>query len=153
MPTASLSSLGDGLTMLHLSQTVTNNASPFFHNLCGAGHFTECDNPRMDSDKNGGPNHLRAWREFRRLTQSELAEKVDTNANMIGYLESGERGLSAKWLRRLAPALKTTPGMLLDHNPNDLPADIHDIWVRGTERERRQITEIALTLVKTGTGD
>jgi transcriptional regulator with XRE-family HTH domain len=153
MPTASLSSLGDGLTIRPLSQTVINNASPFFHNLCGVAQFTECDTPGMDSDKNGGPNHLRAWREFRSLTQSELAEKVDTNANMIGYLESGERGLSAKWLRRLAPALRTTPGMLLDHDPNDLPSDIHDIWVKGTERERRQITEIARTLVKTGTAD
>ena len=153
MPTASLSSLGDGLTIPDLSQIVTRNASPYFHNLCGAAFFTECDTARMDSDKNGGPNHLRAWREFRGLSQSQLAELVDTNANMIGYLESGERGLSAKWLRRLAPALRTTPGMLLDHDPNDLPSDIHDIWVRGTERERRQITEIARTLVKTGTGD
>lgn len=107
----------------------------------------------MDSDKNGGPNYLRAWREFRKLTQQELAEKVDTNANMIGYLESGERGLSAKWLRRLAPALDTTPGMILDHDPHELDSDIIDIWVHASRRERSQISEIAKTLVKTGTRD
>lgn len=106
----------------------------------------------MDSDKNGGPNHLRAWREFRKLTLAELAERVGTNANMIGYLESGDRGLSAKWLRKLAPALRTTPGLLLDHDPHELDSDILDIWVHGSEREKRQITEIAKALVRTGTG-
>ena len=104
----------------------------------------------MVTDKNGGPNFLKAWREFRKLTQQELADLVDTNANMIGYLESGERGLSAKWLRRLAPALDTTPGMLLDHDPQTLDSDIIDIWAHADKRQQRQLTDIAKTLVKTG---
>lgn len=107
----------------------------------------------MDADKNGGPNYLREWRLFRKLTQEQLAERVGTNANMIGYLESGERGLSAKWLRRLAPALDTTPGMLLDHDPSQLDSDIIDIWAHAGERERRQISDIAKTLLRTGTDD
>ena len=107
----------------------------------------------MDSDKNAGPNHLQAWRLFRKMTQAELAEKVGTNQNMIGYLENGERGLSAKWLRRLAPALKTTPGMLLDHDPSELSADILDIWGSADVRQRRQIADIAKTIVRTGTDD
>lgn len=103
-------------------------------------------------DKNGGPNYLRQWRTYRKLTQEQLAEMVSTNANMIQYLETGERGLSAKWLRRLAPALQTTPGMLLDHDPHKLDSDVIDIWAHADERERRQLSEIAKTLVKTGTG-
>lgn len=105
----------------------------------------------MADDKNGGPNFLKAWREFRGLTQQELADLVGTNANMIGYLENGERGLSAKWLRRLAPALDTTSGMLLDHDPRTLDSDVIDIWTRASDRERRQISDIAKTLVRTGT--
>ena len=106
----------------------------------------------MESDdKNGGPNHLAAWREYRKLTQAALANMVGTNANMIGYLESGERGLSAKWLRRLAPALDTTPGMLLDHNPLDLSADVIDIWSHADLRQKRQLSDIARALVKDGT--
>jgi transcriptional regulator with XRE-family HTH domain len=136
-----------------MSQIVTLDASPFFHNLCGARLVTECDIARMDADKNGGPNYLREWRLFRKLTQEQLAERVGTNANMIGYLESGERGLSAKWLRRLAPALDTTPGMLLDHDPSQLDSDIIDIWAHAGERERRQISDIAKTLLRTGTDD
>jgi transcriptional regulator with XRE-family HTH domain len=99
----------------------------------------------------GRPNYLKAWREFRGLTQEQLAERVSTNANMISYLESGERGLSAKWLRRLAPVLDTTPGMLLDHDPIALDSDIIDIWAHAGTRERRQISDIAKALVKTGT--
>lgn len=107
----------------------------------------------MDSDKNGGPNYLRAWRVFRGLTQEQLADRVDTNPNMIGYLESGERGLSAKWLRRLAPALDTTPGMILDHDPSTLDSDIIDIWAHAGSREKRQLADIAKTILRTGTND
>lgn len=137
--------------MTLVSQIVSSDASPFFHNLCGAADFTNCDTAGMESDKNGGPNHLRAWREFRKMTLADLADKVGTNANMIGYLESGERGLSAKWLRRLAPALRTTPGFLLDHDPHDLPEDMLDIWGSADERQKRQLTDIAKTIVRTGT--
>ncbi|MES2781913.1 MAG: helix-turn-helix transcriptional regulator [Pseudomonadota bacterium] len=106
----------------------------------------------MESDdKNGGPNHLAAWREYRKMTQQKLADAVGTNANMISMLENAERGLSAKWLRRLAPVLETTPGMLLDHNPFDLSADVVDIWTKADTRQKKQLSEIARTLVATGT--
>ena len=134
-----------------LSQIVRGNASPNYHNLFVADECEWKHLPLMDSqDKNGGPNYLREWRVFRGISQSALAELVGTNANMIQYLETGERGLSAKWLRRLAPALDTTPGMLLDHNPSELDADILEIWGRAGEREKRQISEVARALLKTG---
>lgn len=137
-----------------MSQIVTLDASPNFHRLCGAERFTDCDTVDMaDIDKNGGPNFLKVWRIFCKLTQEELAARVGTNANMIGYLESGERGLSAKWLRRLAPALDTTPGMLLDHDPRELDADIIDIWTHADRRQKSQISEIAKAIVRTGTND
>lgn len=134
-----------------LSQIVGVDATTIFHNLCVPHVVTECDIARMESDKNGGPVYLRAWREFRKMTQEQLAEAVGTNANMIQYLETGERGLSTKWARRLAPALDTTPGMLLDHDPFELDSDMLDIWVHGDLRQRRQIAEIAKALVRTGT--
>lgn len=135
-----------------MSQIVRGSASPKNHSLCVDAHFCEAHSDCMDSgDKNGGPNHLRAWREFRGLTQSELAERVGTNANMIGYLETGERGLSAKWLRKLADALDTSPGMILDHDPNELDSDILEIWATASNRVKRQISEIARTLLRDGT--
>ena len=128
-------------------------ASEEYHNLCGAPAFTLCDNHGMSEnpDKNGGPNYLRAWREFRGLSQAELAEAVGTNQNMIGYLESGERGLSAKWLRKLAPALRTQPGFILEHDPSTLPTDIVEIWINASDVERRQLVSLAKAIVRTGT--
>jgi transcriptional regulator with XRE-family HTH domain len=135
-----------------LSQIVSALSSPKSHSLCVERLTGWAQNVGMDDqDKNGGPNHLRAWRTFRNLTQSELAERVGTNTNMIGYLESGERGLSAKWLRRLAPALNTTPGMILDHDPHDLDNDILEIWANADSRQKTQIREIARALLATGT--
>ena len=103
-------------------------------------------------NKNAGPNHLRAWREFRQMSQEELAAKVETSASVISMLELGERGLSAKWLRRPAPALNTTPGYLLDHNPEDLPTDIIDIWSHIAEPDRDTARRM-LEVLKTGTSD
>lgn len=129
-------------------------ASPFYHALCGAGLIPFRDTLLMDEqEKNGGPNHLKAWRLFRKKTQEQLAEIVGTTQHQIAFLENGDRALSAKWLRRLAPALETTPGMLLDHDPTSLDNDIIDIWAHAGNREKRQISDIAKAILKTGTDD
>ena len=104
----------------------------------------------MDTEKNAGPNYLQAWRKFRRLKQEELAEAVGTTKAVISLLESGDRPLSAKWLRRLAPVLKTTPGYLLDHDPNDLPTDLLAVWADINEEERPRALRV-LESFKTGT--
>lgn len=151
MPTASLSFEGCGLSMPGLSHTVNSNASPIFHSLAKA--VTGALAHTVDMDKNNGPNFLQAWREHREMTQEQLAEKVGTTASMISMLEAGERGLSAKWLRRLAPALDTTPGHLLDSDPHVMDSDIIDIWMRADQRQRRQLADIAKAIVRTGTND
>jgi transcriptional regulator with XRE-family HTH domain len=74
------------------------------------------------------PNFLRAWREYRGMTQAKLAEAVDTTGAVISLLEAGERGLSDKWLRRLAPVLGTNPGHLLDMDPHDVDHDFLELF-------------------------
>lgn len=105
-----------------------------------------------EDDKNGGPNYLRAWMRYRNIKGVELAEKLGGNVTpgMVSDLANSKRALSAKWLRRLAPILDTTPGMLLDHDPFELNADVIDMWTHASARERRQIAEIARTLTGTG---
>jgi transcriptional regulator with XRE-family HTH domain len=98
-------------------------------------------------------NHLRAWREFRGLSQEELAEKVGTAGNVISLLESGERGLSDKWLRKLAPALGTTPGYLLDHDPNDIDAAFLEAALAVPKEDRAKVLSILQAFRKTGTDD
>ena len=105
----------------------------------------------MSEDMNGGPNFLRAWREHREMSQEALATALDTTASVISYLEQGKRGLSAKWLRKLAVPLRTTPGLLLDHDPADLSEDMIDMWARADARQRQQVVSIVKTIIGTGT--
>jgi transcriptional regulator with XRE-family HTH domain len=114
---------------------------------------TSSHNAYMDvsEDKNGGPNHLRAWRRFRKMKGADLAKALDITPGMVSELENSRRALSAKWLRRLAPALRTTPGHLLDHDPLKVPTDIAEIWFNATEDQREQIVKLALIVVPTGT--
>lgn len=103
------------------------------------------------SDK---PEHfLREWRLFREMSQGQLAEKVDTATAVISLLENGKRALSDKWLRKLAVALETRPGHILDVDPNDLDNDIVEIWASIAKRDREQARRVLRSFVKTGTDD
>lgn len=109
----------------------------------------------MASDKNGGPNFVQEWREHRGLTREQLAAVLDTSPTMVWSLESGERGLSAKWLRRLSKALDATPGDLLDHSPSTASSNVRHIWEVADTRERRQIVAMAEAVIglRRGTND
>lgn len=92
-------------------------------------------------------NHLRAWREFNQLTQDELAEKVGTTGSVIHLIETQQRGLSHKWLIRIAPHLKTTPGMILDHDPNDVEWGLRLVYNRATDEERERLLKVAEAMI------
>ena len=96
-------------------------------------------------------NHLRAWREHRGLTQAKLAEAVGTTGAVISLLESGDRGLSDKWLRKLAPVLGTRPGHLLEVDPSDVSTDVLDIWADIPEDRRDQALQVLQTFRTPGT--
>lgn len=154
MPSSFASSFGSSgmLCMPVTSQIVMEKSRGNLHRLAKAQILRLCQNVNMaDNAKNGGPNHLQAWREYRGMTQEQLAERAGTTGSVISMLEAGERGLSAKWLRKLAPILDTTPGHLLDLNPNELDNDVIDIWATASSRQRAQIVQIAKTIVHTGT--
>jgi transcriptional regulator with XRE-family HTH domain len=93
------------------------------------------------------PNHLRAWREHRGLTQAKLAEAVGTTGAVISLLESGERGLSDKWLRKLAPVLGCGTGHLLELDPDELDEDIMEIWSAIPEERRDQARVVLKTFL------
>ena len=98
-------------------------------------------------------NHLRAWREKCGLSQEALAQKVGTAGNVISLLESGERALSDKWLKKLAPALGTTPGFLLDFAPNDIDVMFLKAVRQVPAEQREHVLKIVETFRATGTDD
>ncbi len=101
--------------------------------------------------KRESENHLQAWRKFRRLTQQQLADAVEppTTKQVIQALESGQNGLSDKWLRRLAPALGTTPGYLLDYDPDSIDAELIEAAREASKGGKR---DQVLSILKTFTG-
>ena len=95
-------------------------------------------------------HYLREWREFREMTQEDLAGKVRpaTNASVISLLESGDRGLSNKWLERLAPALGTKKGFILDMNPYETDTAILEIWGLIPEDDRPKVRGIMQAFIR-----
>jgi transcriptional regulator with XRE-family HTH domain len=89
-------------------------------------------------------NTLREWREFRGLTQADLAKAVKppTNASVISLLETQERGLSNKWLERLAPALRTRKGFLIDVDPNSIDTQVLQAWVDISDNDKPRALSI-----------
>lgn len=102
----------------------------------------------MSDDAAFRHNFLRAWREHRGLSQEGLAALVETTGSVISLLESGDRKLSPKWLRRLAPALRTTPGFLLDHHPDEISDDVLEVWAAIPEEKRKDALAMLRVLAK-----
>lgn len=92
---------------------------------------------------------IREWRQFRNLTLEQLAEQLDMTASHLSMLERGQRGYAQDTLEAVAKALQTDAASLLVHNPAD-PEAIWSVWERAKPGERRQIIEIAKTLIRTG---
>ena len=92
---------------------------------------------------------IRQWRQHRELTLEKLAERMDMTASHLSMLERGLRGYTQETLEALAEALHTDVATLLMCDPTDAEA-IWSIWDQAKPSQRRQITEIARTLVKKG---
>lgn len=103
----------------------------------------------MDQQK--PPHYLRQWRLSRGLTQQELADRLNTSKSVISDLERFVLQMSPKWARRLADVLDTQPGHILDHDPEELPSDVFDIWSRIAKEDRPQAARVLRSFMRTGT--
>ncbi len=61
---------------------------------------------------------LRQWREFRGVTQDELADAADTSKGYLSQIERGDRPYNRKWLKRFSQALNVRPEQLLSPPPH-----------------------------------
>ena len=93
---------------------------------------------------------IREWREHRGLTLEQLADRTETTHASLSRIERGRQPYSQALLERIADALMVDPADLLIRNPAD-PEGIWSVWEQAKPGERRQIVEIAKTLIKTGT--
>lgn len=91
------------------------------------------------------------WRDFRNLTQEQLADRLDMTQSHLSMLENGKRGYTQETLEAIAHALQTDVASLLMRDPTADEA-IWSIWDQAKPGERQMIVEIAKTVTKTGTG-
>jgi transcriptional regulator with XRE-family HTH domain len=92
---------------------------------------------------------LRQWREYRGLTQEQLAELVGWSVGNVSQLERGLQGYSQEGLEALAEALQCDPGDILTVDPFKNAA-IWSVWERANPSEREMIVQLATTVVKNG---
>jgi len=105
---------------------------------------------RFRVEKRHRPTFVREWRQLRGLTLQQLALQIGITHASLSRIERGLQPYSQPLLEAIAEALQTEPAFLLMRNPAD-PDGIWSVWDRAKPGERRQIVEIAKTLIKTGT--
>lgn len=81
---------------------------------------------------------IKKWREYRNLTQDELAERLETSKASISRVENGQQAYTQDLLEACADILKTTPAGLLEIDPTDEEAT-----------ERLRIEKIVRTVMQT----
>lgn len=95
--------------------------------------------------------YIRQWREFRNLTQEQLADRLEMTSSFLSMLERGQRGYTQETMEAIAYALQTDVASLLMRDPSDENA-VWSIWEQAKPAERKMIVDIANTITgKTGT--
>ena len=93
---------------------------------------------------------LRQWREYRNLTQDDLAERLGTSKASISRIEAGQQAYTQDFLEACADALRTDPASLLMRNPTDEEA-VWSLWDKAKIGDRKMIENIVRSVIKTGT--
>ena len=93
--------------------------------------------------------YFREWRKHRHLTLERAAEAAHMTAGNLSAMERGVQGYTQAGLEALAEAYSCDPAHLLMVDPTSDTA-IWSIWERASDGERRMITEIVKTVLKTG---
>lgn len=88
-----------------------------------------------ERNKNVVHHYIRAWREYRKLRQYQLAELVGKSNSWMAGIENGTINYTQETLEDLARALDTQPARLLDTDPST-DNGIMSIWNRIPADER-----------------
>ena len=91
---------------------------------------------------------IREWRKSKRLSLATLAGRIGVSHATLSRIERGKQDYNQTLLELLAEEFGTDPVSLLIRNPMD-PDAIWSVWDQAKPGQRRQIVEIARTLLKT----
>ena len=137
--------------MLHPMQPA---CQVLLHRMMATACFIRCNiaamAKRFPARKHRRRTFIRQWRKHRGLSQERLADRLGMSKAQLSRIENGEQPYAQDFLEACAEALQTEPASLLTRDPGD-PEAIWSVWDRAKPGERRQIVEIAKTLIKGGT--
>lgn len=105
---------------------------------------------RVGNKANRRRHFIKQWREYRGLTQEQLADRLHTTKANISRIENRVQGYTQDFLEACADALQTDPASLIMRDPSNDDA-MWSVWEQAKPSERNQIVAIAKTLIKTGT--
>jgi transcriptional regulator with XRE-family HTH domain len=90
--------------------------------------------------------YIKKWREYRGLTQEDLADQLETSHASISRIESGQQVYTQDFLEACADALDTDPASLLMREPTDHEA-VWTLWDKAQPFERELIVKIATAIL------
>lgn len=71
--------------------------------------------------------NLKYYRELKKLTQEQLAEKIEMNVRSVSFIECGTNFVTAKTLEKICKTLEVSPKQLFDFDfPAKKPQEIKD---------------------------
>lgn len=102
---------------------------------------------RKTKRSNYQPAFIKAWRDFRGLTQEQLAERVETTPATISRLENGKQPYSQELLECLADALRCRVADLIARPPDKTRDDLLTLLEAMDDERRAQAARILRALI------
>lgn len=93
---------------------------------------------------------IRARRQYLKLTQEQLAERMDVSTTYIGLVERGERSITLEKILQLADCLQISLADLLQTPPEDTTQEerhLQYLWHTATSEQRELILSLAQSVL------
>lgn len=94
-----------------------------------------------------GPNFIRAWREYRDVSQPALAKATGLTASAIHQCETGATGYTQRTIEKISPVLQCSPVDLVGWPPGPR-ADIERMLNRASPQQIDEISLIIKTMLE-----
>lgn len=100
--------------------------------------------------RNRQPTYIKAWREYRHLTQERAAERIGIATTTFGRIEAGKVPYNQDFLEQCADALSCTVSDLLNRHPeieNEIDK-LRVILATASKADQKRIVALAKTLIE-----
>jgi transcriptional regulator with XRE-family HTH domain len=93
---------------------------------------------------------IRAWREYRDLSQEQMASRLDISRTNYSRIENGKVPYNQDFLEMAAVALNCTVSDLLERNPyiEDQIAELNRLMTRASSKDQSPILAVIKTLLE-----